>query len=65
MNRNLEYALKYADLGWSSFAVNKEKKPIVRKSWVTECTTRNEPSGLWFGQEWKLWIFVLCVLSIS
>ena len=42
MNEILEAALKYADLGWCSFAVNKEKKPIVNKSWVDECTTEKE-----------------------
>jgi putative DNA primase/helicase len=40
MNKNLEYALKYAELGWASFAVN-GKKPIGR-SWTKECTTQKE-----------------------
>lgn len=40
MNRILEHALLYAELGWSSFAVN-GKKPIGR-SWTKECTTQKE-----------------------
>ena len=40
MNRILEHALIYAQLGWSVFAVN-GKKPIGR-SWTKECTTQTE-----------------------
>ena len=59
MDRLLEYALIYADLGWRMLPTKKDKSPLIG-SWRKECTDKKETLEGWFNKRPHIGIGIAC-----
>ena len=59
MNRLIEYAYIYADMGWRMLPTKKDKSPLIG-SWRKDCTDKKEKLEEWFDNRPHIGIGIAC-----